>query len=223
MTVELSDEFTAAQIEVIRPFAAQIEAILPFIRQVNAGGDYRRTMVAAVRELVKIGTPPDLMAEVMLFMVRIAIDKRIEVCTDETLLALLRGQRAVLETGISPEQILHLVQILPLVDLSESLIGKPKMRDKIAARGVLATFSAAVTVLKKDRLVDDVIAEVATPNGINRKELKNFRNRLNRGRAHWRDENNYQIALAYMESMTRAEIMSLLATVSGVFVPKPPL
>jgi hypothetical protein len=65
MTVEPSDEVTAAEIEVIRPFAAQIEAILPFIRQVNAGGDYRRLMVAVIRELVKIGTPPDLMAEIM--------------------------------------------------------------------------------------------------------------------------------------------------------------
>jgi hypothetical protein len=44
--------------------------------------------------------------------------------------------------------------------------------------------------------VDDVIAEVATPNGIDRKDLKNFRNRLNRGRAHWRDENAYQIGAA---------------------------
>jgi hypothetical protein len=151
------------------------------------------------------------MRAVSQFIAIAAADKRIEKCTDEKLLALLRAQRALLEANAPPEQ------IFPLADLYRSLSCNGKKRRKLGTRCTLAIFSAAVTVLKMGRLVDDVIAEVATPNGINRKELKNFRDRLNRGLAHSGDESVYRTALAYMESMTRAELMSHLAEVSVRF------
>jgi len=201
MTIKPRDEVTVADIEVI----------LPFIAQVNAGGDLHRLGAAVSQELVKIGTPPALKRAVSQFITIAAIDKRIEKCTDEKLLALLRAQRALLEADAPPEQ------IFPLADLCRSLSGNGKKRRKLGTRCTLAIFSAAVTVLKKGRRVDDVIAEVATPSGINRKELKNFRDRLNRGLAHSSDESAYRTALAYMESMTRAEIMSHLAGVSVRF------
>jgi hypothetical protein len=65
--------------------------------------------------------------------------------------------------------------------------------------------------------MDDVIAEVATPNRIDRKELKNFRDRLNRGLIDDGTETVYRLMLADFQRMTRAEIMSVLSRTSERF------
>jgi hypothetical protein len=64
--------------------------------------------------------------------------------------------------------------------------------------------------LKKDKTVDAAIAEVATLNGSSRKDLKNFRDRLNRGLADATSMNLYKLGLSWFEKMTEAEIMSQL-------------
>ena len=68
-------------------------------------------------------------------------------------------------------------------------------------------------------MVDDVIAEVATPNGISRKELKNFRDQLNRGLSDDASANAYKAAFSGFEKMTKAEILAHLARASVKFVP----
>jgi hypothetical protein len=81
----------------------------------------------------------------------------------------------------------------------------------------LAVFAAAVTVLKKERGVEGAIADVATPYGIGRKELKNFRQRLNRGRADTLLAGAYRLSVAKFETMSKADIFVFL---SKIFVSK---
>jgi len=71
----------------------------------------------------------------------------------------------------------------------------------------LAAFAAAVTVLKKKNGVEAAIANVALPHRVDRKEIKNFRDRLNRGRTDPMSDHMYRSYLADYESMTTAEIM----------------
>ena len=66
-----------------------------------------------------------------------------------------------------------------------------------------------------------MIAEIATPNGISRKELKNFRDRLNRGLSDEASTSAYKAALSGFEKMTKAEILAHLGRASVKFVPNP--
>jgi hypothetical protein len=142
------------------------------------------------------------------------IHERLETCTDETQRALLNAMRVLAEAGSPPEE------IMPLADFY--FANRPgKKRRKIGLRCTLAVFSAAVTILKKGHPIDAVIAEVATPNGISRKELKNFRDRFNRGLADAASVNAYKCALSAFEKMTKAEILSFLGKTAERFVPNP--
>jgi hypothetical protein len=78
---------------------------------------------------------------------------------------------------------------------------------RLSRRVALSAFAAAVTVLKREKGVEAAIAGVAVPNGVDRKEIKNFRDRLNRGRADAMSDHMYRSYLADYESMTVAEIM----------------
>jgi hypothetical protein len=192
--------------------AADAEAITKFLEKVFAGGDPHRLALAATRELVKGGAPPHVLCGLGQLAAIVAIHKETENCTDERQLALLRAQIASVAADRPPEE------IFPLADLYNDLRSESgRKRRKLGLRATLAIFSAAVTILKEGRTVDAVIAETATPNGINRKELKNFRNRLNRGLAHPREVFRYEHALAYMEGMTTGELMAHLAQVSKRF------
>jgi hypothetical protein len=196
--------------------AADAEAITKFLEKVFAGGEPQRLALAATRELVKGGAPAHVLRGLSQLAAIVAIHKETENCTDESQLALLRAQLAMVAADTPPEE------IFPLADLYNDLRGGTgRKRRKLGLRVTLATFSAAVTILKKGRTVDAVIAEIATPHGINRQELKNFRNRLNRGLGHPREVGRYQYALAYMQGMTQAELMTHLAQVSKRFVPNP--
>jgi hypothetical protein len=144
----------------------------------------------------------------------IVIDEQLESCTDELQRTLLNAMRALAEAGAPVEE------IMPLVDLYSGK-GPGKKRRKVGLRCTLAIYSAAVTALKKGRPIDAVIAEVATPNGISRKELKNFRDRLNRGLADAASMNAYKSALSSCEKMTKAEILSFLARTRERFVSDP--
>ena len=55
--------------------------------------------------------------------------------------------------------------------------------------------------------MEAAIAGVAVSNGVDRKEIKNFRDQLNRGRADLMSDHMYRSYLADYESMTVAEIM----------------
>jgi len=82
-----------------------------------------------------------------------------------------------------------------------------KKTQSVSRRIALAAFAAAITTLKDGRRVDEVISEIATANGVSRKELKNFRDRLNRGRADKYAFGAYKIWLSKFEGMPKAEIM----------------
>jgi hypothetical protein len=192
--------------------AADAKAISQFVEKAFAGGDVDRLMLATTRELVKAGAPSHVLRGLSQLGAIIAIHKETENCADEKRLALLRAALALVRADTPPEQ------IFPLVELYRDLRGgSGKKRRKLGLRTALATFSAAVTMLKKGRTVEAVIAEIATPNGISRKELKNFRNRLNRGLAPPGAVSAYQHALAYMEGMNKTELMNHLAQVSKRF------
>jgi hypothetical protein len=130
-------------------------------------------------------------------------------------LALFKAARAMIAANARPEE------IFPLIEMHRELGGGKKPRGKkprkLAHRSELATFAAAVTILKRGRRVDEIIAEVATPNGIDRKELKNFRDRLNRGLINDGSGQVYRLMLATFKRMTRAEIMSVLSRTSERF------
>jgi len=81
---------------------------------------------------------------------------------------------------------------------------KPQM---FTHRIAMAAFAAAVTVLKKDRGVEGAIADVATANNISRNAIKNFRDRLNRGRSDDLSNKAYKVYLATYEGKSKTEIM----------------
>jgi hypothetical protein len=183
------------------------------VKEASKGGnDPHRLALTTTRELVKSGAPSAVLRGLSQMLALITIQREIEKCTDEKQLALLRAQFALVEADTPPEK------IFPLANLRNDLRrGRGNKRRELGLRSTLAIFSAAVTILKKGRTVDVAIAEIATPNGINRKQLKNFRNRLNRGRANSGDVFAYRYALAYMEGMTRVELISHIARVAERF------
>jgi hypothetical protein len=141
-----------------------------------------------------------------------ALGEEMQQCRDERQLALLKAARTLVVIGAPPEE------IMPLIEFYRELVnGRGKKRRKLSVRCGLASFAEAVTVLKKGRPVDDVIAEVALPNGIDRKELRNLRDRLNRGLADQASVAAYKAALRGFEGMARAEIMSVLARTAKRF------
>jgi hypothetical protein len=161
----------------------------------------------ATRALLEAGTPPKEMRAFMQITAFLVVDKQIEEGGgDARQLALRKGIRAVIASGAP------VAEALALWDIEDSLNGKGGRKPRThGARNKLATFSAAVTVLKRGRRVDDVIAELAGPNGISRKDLKNFRDRLNRGLADPGSVNVYEFMLSAFKRLTKAEIKSILA------------
>jgi hypothetical protein len=99
--------------------------------------------------------------------------------------AILEAMIALHELGAPHEKIEPLKKTVTLflddLNQSDAVNGKKPMR--LSRRVALSAFAAAVTVLKREKCVEAAIAEVAVPNGVDRKEIKNFRDRLNRGRA----------------------------------------
>jgi hypothetical protein len=142
----------------------------------------------------------------------------------------LRALRAVagaLRAADAPEHIIHALDVIRfeiLFDLADTLEadavinGRKPMR--LSGRLALAAFAAAVTVLKKERGVASAIADVAVPHGVDQKELKNFRDRLNRGRADRWSDYMYKLVLAKFEKKPKARIMSTLNRLR-IFVPNP--
>ena len=106
-------------------------------------------------------------------------------------------------------------EIVPLVEMQHDLgVGgrkrRGKKRRKLSYLATLTTFAAAVTVLKKGRTVDAAIAEVATPNGISRKDIKNLRDRLNRGLVKDGFQGAYRMMVVTFKKLTR-QILSVLS------------
>jgi hypothetical protein len=116
------------------------------------------------------------------------------------------------ESGAPPEKLEPLKKALTILfnDLEESKAVNGKKPMRVSRRVALAAFAAAVTVLKRDRGVAAAIADVAVPHGVDQKDIKNFRDRLNRGRADPMSDHIYKFWLADFESMPRAEIMAQL-------------
>jgi hypothetical protein len=127
--------------------------------------------------------------------------------------AILEAMIALVELGAPREKIEPLTRTVTLflndLDQSEAVNGKKPMR--LSRRVALAAFAAAVTILKRERGVEAAIARVALSHGVDRKEIKNFRDRLNRGRADPMSDHMYRSYLADYESMTESEIMGDLA------------
>jgi hypothetical protein len=142
-----------------------------------------------------------------------SVNAQLEKCADERKRAILIAIRTLAEAGAPSED------IFPLSDLLSDIGGrKGKKPRKSTLRCKLAAFSAAVTALKKEQTVDAVIAEIATPHGMSRKELKNFRDRLNRGLADGGSVVCYKSFLSIFRKMSKAEIMSILARVSAKWI-----
>ena len=109
-------------------------------------------------------------------------------------------------------------ETFPLIELHRDLRadGGAKPR-KLGYRVTLAVFAAAVTVLKTGQTVDEAIAEIATPNGIDRKDISNYRDRLNRGLVTDGTQETYKLILAAFKKMPRAEMMAILARTAQRF------
>jgi hypothetical protein len=193
-----------------RILAQWLEALREALR---SGRDPEPLTYAEVVALIDAGAPSGIVREVSRLGAILAVDKRIKETNEsggsEKDLALLKAARAMLAANAPPED------IFPLIEMQREIGGgrKPKGRKprRMAYRTALATFAAAVTILKKGRRIEDVIAEVATPSGIDRKELKNFRDRLNRGLVQDGSVRVYRVMLATFRRLTRSEIMSVLS------------
>jgi hypothetical protein len=75
-------------------------------------------------------------------------------------------------------------------------------------RHKLAVLAAAVTALKPWYVVDAAVAEVATRGKADRKEIRNFRNCINRGKARSDDAECYSRALAIFNGKPKSEILA---------------
>jgi hypothetical protein len=99
-----------------------------------------------------------------------------------------------------------------------------KGRKPRPGQGMMIGLVAAVDVIAKGRWgVDDVIAEVARAAGVAHKELKNYRQRWQRGRID--PTYAYISALGTFEKMTKAEILTEIKARKKArknFVPNPP-
>jgi hypothetical protein len=193
------------------------EELVLLIKQLHeAAGPARldNRVLAMFRALCRGGAPPELARGLSIERFIAQLDHAMRGCTDPQELAVLRGTRALADDGVPAED------IFPLAALRRGMNGRSGKRPDLKNIVTLSIFSAAVTVLKKGSTVSAAIAEVATPNRISRKDLKNFRDRLNRGRAGPCASAAYRTALTYMEGMTKAELLAHLSRVS--FVPNPP-
>jgi hypothetical protein len=188
-----------------------------WLTALRAGGDRETLTSTALFALAEAGAPSDITREVARLGAIAAVDKKIKQGEwSENDLALLKAARTMLVANTPPEE------IMPLIEIQRDHTGGGRKRSgrkprKLSYRTALAIFAAAVTTMKSGQLVDDVIAEVATPNGIDRKELKNFRDRLNRGLIDGGPKRVYRLTLAAFQRMTRAEIMSVLSRTSERF------
>lgn len=188
-------------------------ALDQWLNALQSGGDPEPSTHTAVMALTEAGAPLGMVREVSRLAAIVAVDKKIKQggWSDKDL-ALFNAARAMLVANTPPKE------IMPLIELQRD-IGKPKGRKprKLSYRIALTTFAAAVTVLAKGQMVDAAIAEVATPNRISRKDIKNLRDRLNRGLVSDGTVATYEMMVAMFRRLTREEIMSVLSRTSGRF------
>ena len=193
---------------------SDVERVLDqWLEALQSGGDKAALTFQSVLALTNAGAPPAMVREVSRLSAIAAVDKKIRQggWSDKDL-ALFNAARAMLVANTPPEE------IMPLIELHRD-IGKPKGKKPRALRYriALATFAAAVTVLAKGQTVDAAIAEVATPNRISRKDIKNLRDRLNRGLVSDGTVATYEMMVATFRRLTREEIMSVLSRTSEKF------
>jgi hypothetical protein len=134
-------------------------------------------------------------------------DKR----TERHVLALMAAAEFLMEAKAPPKMITPLFEIIgDLMDasvMSWTQGQSGKKPQKVTHRFAMAAFAAAVTVLKKERGVEAAIADIATANNISRKAIKNFRDRINRGRSDSVTSKAYKEWLAQYEGKSKREIM----------------
>jgi hypothetical protein len=199
------------------PLSEVDRVLYQWLMALRAGGDWKTVTGTALFAFAEAGAPSDIRREVARLGAIAALDEKIKQGGwSGNDLALFKAARAMIVANSPPEE------VMPLLEIQRDHIGggrkRPgRKRRKLSYRTALATFAAAVTAMKSDRTMDDVIAEVATPNRIDRKELKNFRDRLNRGLIDDGTETVYRLMLADFQRMTRAEIMSVLSRTSERF------
>ena len=189
----------------------QAEIVLDrWLKDLEAGGDKAELSYAAVMALAEAGAPPEMTRDLARLACIAVHDKKInQAGWSERELALFNAARAMLVANIRPEN------ILPLLEAQRDL-RKPKGKKprKFSHSLALSTFAAAVTALKEGSTVDAAIAEVATPNGISRKDIKNYRDRLNRGLV---NDASYRVMVATFRGLTREQIISYLSRTAERF------
>jgi hypothetical protein len=122
--------------------------------------------------------------------------------------------------GQPREVVVGLVEIMTdIMDAADQpAIGKK--RRKLALRIKMAAFAAGVTALRGNgRPIDDIIAELATPAGISRKDLKAFRDRLNRNLSDSYSRVFYDEYLRRFQGKSESEIVRELGQVVMYLTP----
>ena len=80
---------------------------------------------------------------------------------------------------------------------------------------MMTAYAAAVTALAKEHGVERAIAVVATRNGLNRNDLKNFRTRLLRGRADGVLIHHHKEWSAKLKAKPTADMMQIISILGG--------
>jgi hypothetical protein len=193
---------------------ADVDRLLKdWLAALQAGEDPHQITRQVEKDLIEAGAPIDVVTEVARLGAIATIDKKLKLTGwDEKQVALFKAQRAMLAAQTPVEE------TFPLIELHRDLRvdGGAKPR-KLGYRVTLAVFAAAVTVLKTGQTVDEAIAEIATPNGIDRKDIRNYRDRLNRGLVTDGTQETYKLILAAFKKMPRAEMMAILARTAQRF------
>ena len=131
--------------------------------------------------------------------------------------ALLEAAKALEKQNPSSDAFVALLEIATAVlDASETSRRTGRKPRRWTYQLMMTAFAAAVTALaKKHGSVEGAIAEVATRNGLNRKDLKNFRTRLLQGRADGVLIHHYKEWIAVLKATPSADMMQIISILGG--------
>jgi hypothetical protein len=134
---------------------------------------------------------------------------------DRHLRALLEAAKALAKQNPSSDAFVALLEIATdILDRSETSRRTGRKPRRWTYQLMMTAFAAAVTALAKEHgSVERAIAYVATRNGLNRKDLKNFRTRLLQGRADGVLIHHHKEWSAMLKATPTADMMQIISIV----------
>jgi hypothetical protein len=131
--------------------------------------------------------------------------------------ALLEAAKALAKQNPLSDALVPLAEMATVaLDASETSRRTGRKPRRWTYQLMMTAFAAAVTALAKEHgSVERAIADVATRNGLNRKDLKNFRTRLLQCRADGVLIDHYKEWSAVLKATPTADMMQIISILGG--------